>query len=244
LPPDDFAALADHLRPAELELKQVLHEPGQKIQTIYFPEGGMVSHVIPLENGHSVEVGLVGREGLVGLSALLGAERATTEAMVQMEGPAWRIRPDELRAAFERSAALRASLLRYAQAFHAQVAQTAACNARHAVDVRLARWLLMQHDRAERDEFPMTHEFLALILGTRRPSISVAAGVLQKSGAVRYVHGRVTVLDRAGLEYLVRNSGHWRPSPPSWGYAAARCRMRSGSQGTGSTSGILRRAPR
>ena len=200
LPPADFAALADHLQPAELELKQVLYEPGQKIQTIHFPEGGMVSHVIPLENGHGVEVGLAGREGLVGLPGVLGAERATTEAMVQMEGPAWRIRADELRAAFERSAPLRVLLLRYVQAFHAQVAQTAACNAQHMVDVRLARWLLMQHDRAEQDEFPMTHEFLALMLGTRRPSISVAAGVLQKSGAVRYVHGRVTVLDRAGLE--------------------------------------------
>jgi CRP-like cAMP-binding protein len=200
LPPADFAALADHLQPAELELKQVLYEPGQKIQTIHVPEGGMVSHVIPLENGHGVEVGLAGREGLVGLPGVLGAERATTEAMVQMEGPAWRIRADELRAAFERSAPLRVLLLRYVQAFHAQVAQTAACNAQHMVDVRLARWLLMQHDRAEQDEFPMTHEFLALMLGTRRPSISVAAGVLQKSGAVRYVHGRVTVLDRAGLE--------------------------------------------
>jgi CRP-like cAMP-binding protein len=104
LPPADFAALTDHLQPVELKLKQVLYEPGQKIQTIHFPEGGMVSHVIPLENGHGVEVGLVGREGLVGLSALLGAERAVTEAMVQMEGPAWRIRANELRAAFERSA--------------------------------------------------------------------------------------------------------------------------------------------
>ncbi len=117
-----------------------------------------------------------------------------------MEAHAWRIRADTLRAAFDRSAALRSLLLRYVQAFHAQVAQTAACNAQHAVDVRLARWLLMQHDRAEQDEFPMTHEFLALMLGARRPSISVAAAVLQKLGAVRYTHGRMTVLDRASLE--------------------------------------------
>ena len=200
LPPADFAALADHLQPAKLELKQVLHEPGQKFQNLYFPEGGMVSHVAPMDNGHSVEVGVVGREGLVGLPALLGAQRATIEAMVQMEGHAWRIRPDELRAAFERSAALRALLMRYMQAFHAQVAQTAACNAQHTVDVRLARWMLMMHDRAGQDEFPMTHEFLALMLGARRPSISVAAGVLQKLGAIRYTHGRMIVLDRAGLK--------------------------------------------
>jgi CRP-like cAMP-binding protein len=200
LPPADFAALADHLQPAKLELKQVLHEPGQKIQTVYFPESGLVSHVAPLENGQSVEVGVVGREGLAGLSALLGAQRPVTEAMVQMEGHAWRIRPDELRAAFERSAPLRALLMRYMQAFHAQVAQTAACNAQHTVDMRLARWMLMMHDRAGQDEFPMTHEFLALMLGARRPSISVAAAVLQKAGAIRYAHGRMTVLDRAGLE--------------------------------------------
>ena len=126
--------------------------------------------------------------------------RAVTEALVQMEGSAWCIRADELRAAFERSAPLRALLLRYIQTFYAQVAQTAACNAQHAMDVRLARWLLMQHDRAEQDEFLMTHEFLALMLGTRRPSISVAAAVLQKAGTIRYTHGWITVLDRAGLE--------------------------------------------
>jgi CRP-like cAMP-binding protein len=200
LPPADFAALAVHLQPAEMELKQVLHEPGQKFQNLYFPESGMVSHVAPMDNGNSVEIGVVGREGLVGLPALLGAQRATIEAMVQMEGHAWRIRPNELRAAFEQSAPLRALLLRYMQAFHAQVAQTAACNAQHGVDVRLARWLLMMHDRAGQDEFPMTHEFLSLMLGSRRPSISVAAGILQKLGAIRYAHGWMTVLDRASLE--------------------------------------------
>jgi CRP-like cAMP-binding protein len=199
LPAADFAALVDHLQPAELELKQVLQEPGQTIRFIYFPEGGVVSQVALLENGHNVEVGVVGREGLVGLPALLGAERAVTEAMVQMEGSAWHIRPGELRSAFERSASLRALLLRYVQAAHSQIVQTAACNAQHAVDVRLARWLLMMHDRAGQDEFPMTHEFLALMLGAHRPSISVAAAVLQKAGVVRYVRGQITVLDRAGL---------------------------------------------
>jgi CRP-like cAMP-binding protein len=200
LPPADFAELANHLQAATLELKQVLHEPGQKFQNLYFPESGLISHVAPMDNGHSVEVGVVGREGLVGLPALLGAQRATIEAMVQMGGHAWRIRPDELRAAFERSAPLRALLMRYMQAFHAQVAQTAACNAQHTVDMRLARWMLMMHDRAGQDEFPMTHEFLALMLGARRPSISVAAAVLQKSGAIRYARGQMLVLDRPGLE--------------------------------------------
>ena len=200
LPPDDFALLADHLRPVGLELKQVLHEPGRPIRAAYFPEGGMVSMLAPLEDGHLMEVGIVGREGLVGLAVALGGESATTEAMVQMEGPALRVRPAELRAAFERSAGLRTLLLRYVLAHQAQVTQTAACNGHHQVDGRLARWLLIMHDRAEADEFPATHEFLSLMLGSRRPSISVAAAVLQRAGAIRYRHGHVAVLDRAGLE--------------------------------------------
>jgi CRP-like cAMP-binding protein len=200
LPPDDFAVLAPALRPVDLDLKQVLHLPHRPIESVYFLESGTVSMLAPLEDGHFQEVGLVGREGLVGLPVVLGADRTTTEAMVQLQGAALRVRAPELRAAFERSAPLRALLLRYTLAHHTQVAQTAACNGQHAVDGRLARWLLMAHDRAERDEFPMTHEFMSLMLGTRRPSISVAAAVLQKAGVIRYVHGRMTVLDRAGLE--------------------------------------------
>ena len=200
LAPDDFAALAPVLRPVELEFRQVLHEPGRPIQAAYFLEGGMVSMLAPLEDGKFMEVGLVGREGVVGLPIVLGDGTMTTEALVQMEGSALRVRPAELRAAFERNAGLRTLVLRYVLAHHVQVAQTAACNGHHAVDGRLARWLLMCHDRAERDEFPMTHEFMSLMLGSRRPSISVAAAVLQKAGMIRYTHGRMTVLDRAGLE--------------------------------------------
>jgi CRP-like cAMP-binding protein len=153
-----------------------------------------------LEDGHLQEVGIVGREGLVGLPVVLGADRTSIEALVQMQGTALRVGAAELRAAFERSATLRSLLLRYAQAFHAQVAQTAACNGRHPVDVRLARWLLIMHDRAGDDEFPMTHEFASLMLGTGRPGVSVAAAVLQKAGVIAYTHGRMGVLDRAGLE--------------------------------------------
>jgi CRP-like cAMP-binding protein len=200
LPPDDFGLLADHLRRVDLELRQVLHEPGRRIEAAYFPEGGMVSMLAPLEDGHFMEVGLVGREGLVGLSVVLGARSTTTEAMVQMEGAALRVPAAALRAAFDAGAALRAPLLRYVQAYHGQVAQTAACNGRHPVDGRLARWLLMAHDRAEGDGFPMTHEFMALMLGVHRPGVSLAAAVLRKAGVIRYVHGRMTVLDRAGLE--------------------------------------------
>ena len=178
LPASDFAALAPVLRPVELDLKQVLIEPGQPIRAVHFLEAGMVSLLAPLEDGHVQEVGIIGREGLVGLPVVLGADRTSTEALVQMQGAALRIGAAELRAAFERSAALRSLLLRYVQAFHAQVAQTAACNGQHAVAERFARWLLMAHDRAGGDEFPMTHEFAAMMLSVRRAGVSVAAGAL------------------------------------------------------------------
>ena len=200
LPPDGFAALAPALRPVELDFRQTLHRPDRPIEAAYFVEGGMVSLLTPLEEGQTTEVGIVGREGMIGLPVVLGADSVATEALVQMQGTALRVPAAELREAFEASAALRGVLLRYAQASHAQIAQTAACNGQHAVDERLARWMLMAHDRAEADEFPMTQEFIATMLGVRRAGISVAAGVLQKAGVIRYGYGRIEVLDRAGLE--------------------------------------------
>jgi CRP-like cAMP-binding protein len=160
----------------------------------------VVSLLAPLAGGELLEVGVVGREGLVGLPVLLGEDSSTTEALVQAPGTAWRVPAAELRRALETGAALRALLLRYVLAFHVQVAQTAACNARHALEERFARWLLMAHDRAEGDAFPLTQEFAAMMLGVRRAGVSVAAAVLQKAGAIAYAHGRVAVLDRAGLE--------------------------------------------
>jgi CRP-like cAMP-binding protein len=200
LPPDDFASLAPALRLVFLDLKQVLHEPERTIEAAYFPEAGMVSMLAPLDDGQLMEVGLVGSEGVVGLPVALGADSASTEALVQAPGAAWRVTAAELGRACGRGAALTRVLLRYAQAFHAQVAQTAACNGRHPVEERFARWLLMAHDRAGSDEFPMTQEFIAMMLGVRRAGVSVAAGVLQKAGVIDYAYGRITVLDRPGLE--------------------------------------------
>jgi CRP-like cAMP-binding protein len=200
LPPDAFAALAPALHPVGLGLKQSLHLPGRRIGAVHFPESGMVSMLAPLEGGELLEVGLVGREGLVGLPVVLGEDSSTTEALVQAPGAAWRVRATALRRALEAGPALKALLLRYVQAFHAQVVQTAACNARHALEERFARWLLLAHDRAEGDAFPMTQEFAAMMLGVRRAGVSVAAAVLQKGGVIAYAHGRVAVLDRAGLE--------------------------------------------
>ena len=200
LPPDDFAALGGSLRPLDLVPKRTLHAPDRPIETVYFPESGMVSMVAALEDGQLMEVGIVGREGMVGLPVVLGVDSGSVEAMVQVSGAALGLPAASLVEALGRSPALKALLLRYAQAFHVQVAQTAACNGRHPVEERLARWLLMAHDRAGRPSFPMTQEFIATMLGVRRAGVSLAAGILQRAGVIAYRHGRIAVLDRTGLE--------------------------------------------
>jgi CRP-like cAMP-binding protein len=200
LPPGDFALLAPSLRPVELALRQVLHAPDEPIAAVHFPEAGMVSMIAALEDGAFQEVGLIGREGVVGLAVVLGADSTPLEALVQAPGPALRVPAADLRAAFERSPALRAALLAFMQAFHLQVTRTAACNGRHALEERLARWLLMAHDRADGDRFPMTQEFMAMMLGVRRAGVSVASGILRQAGVIGYARGCVTVLERAGLE--------------------------------------------
>jgi CRP-like cAMP-binding protein len=170
------------------------------VDAVFFVETGMVSLLVTLEDGEQVESGIAGSEGLIGLALVYGNSHAVTEARVQMEGTALRVGAAEFRAEMERSPALRALLLRYALAFHAQVTLTAACNARHAIEHRLARWLLTAHDRAGADEFPMTHEFLSLMLGVRRPGVTIAAGILQRAGLIHYSRGRMAVTDRPGLE--------------------------------------------
>src|SRR3954462_14907477 len=200
LPADDLARLRPRLEAVELPFRKVLHAPGEPIEAIYFPETGWASMLAYLENGDAAEVGLVGYEGMVGLPVLLGADHDDIEAMVQCPGTALRIDAQAFREELERIPAFRTLLLRYALVHHGQVARTAACNGRHHTDQRLARWMLMAHDRSEADEFPMTHEFLSMMLGVRRAGITVAAGTLQKAGLIRYERGRMQVTDRPGLE--------------------------------------------
>jgi CRP-like cAMP-binding protein len=200
LPPDSLARLWPELTPVELGSREVLHRPEVPISTVYFPERGWLSMLAPLEDGDSAEVGLIGYEGLVGLPIVLGEPFDDLEAMVQCPGGALAMAADALRAAMEQDPVLRTFLLRYAMVHFAQVARTAACNGRHHTDQRLARWLLMAHDRNEGDEFPITHEFLGMMLGVRRAGISTAAGVLQKAGMISYRFGRMTITDRPGLE--------------------------------------------
>jgi CRP-like cAMP-binding protein len=201
LPPDDLARLRPRLEAVELPFRKVLHAPGEPIEAVYFPETGYSSMLAYLEDGDAAEVGLVGNDGMVGLPVLLGADHDDIEAMVQSPGTALRMNAAAFRAELDRTPAFRTLLLRYALVHHGQVARTAACNGRHHIDQRLARWLLMAHDRTTgNDEFPMTHEFLSMMLGVRRAGISTTAGTLQKAGFIRYQRGCIEVTDRPGLE--------------------------------------------
>ncbi|WP_159718767.1 Crp/Fnr family transcriptional regulator [Geminicoccus flavidas] len=202
LPSDSLTRLWPQLTPVELELRQVLHRPEEPVGTAYFPENGWCSALAPLEDGDSAEVGLMGREGMSALPVILAAEFDDLEVIVQAQGSALSISADALRQAMAEDPALRTLLLRYALLHHGQVVRTGACNGRHHIEQRLARWLLMAHDRSEGDTFPMTHEFLGMMLGVRRAGITTAAGVLQKAGFISYRAGRMTITDRPGLESI------------------------------------------
>ena len=203
LPPEDLVRLRPRLESVELVFRKTLHAPGEPVTAVYFPETGYVSRLAGMDDGDAAEVGLIGPEGMVGLAVLLGGDRDGFETMVQVPGTALRMEAGAFRAALEDIPSLRPLLLRYVLAHVEQVARTAACNGRHHTDQRLARWLLTAHDRVEGDAFPMTHEFLSMMLGVRRAGVTVAAGALQKAGLIRYERGRMEITDRPGLEAAV-----------------------------------------
>jgi CRP-like cAMP-binding protein len=200
LPRREYGRLLPHLESVPLPSRAVLHQPDEPIRHVYFPTGGVVSLLTSLEGGRGVEVGVVGREGMAGLAVFLGVEGTPARAVVQVPGEALRMRAEDFRAHVGRDTRLHDLLLRYTHAFLAQVAQSVACNARHPVARRLCRWLLLVHSRAGTDRFPLTHEFLAAMLGVRRASVTEAAGWLQEAGLIRCGRGQLTVLDRNGLE--------------------------------------------
>jgi CRP-like cAMP-binding protein len=200
LPAADLARLWPRLEPVALALRQTVHAAGEPITHVYFIETGWLSMLVALQDGEGAEVGLVGREGMAGLPVLLGADFDDIEAMVQAPGTALRLTQAAFREDLNHSPSHRALLLRYALVSHGEVAWTGACNGRHAIGQRLARWLLMAHDRADSDAFPITHEFIAAMLGVRRASVSVAASILQKAGLIHYARGQMTITDRPGLE--------------------------------------------
>ena len=200
LPPEEYHRLREHLTPVPLALNATLHEQEGRIESVYFVTEGVVSHVTHMEDGGSVEVGLVGHEGVVGLPVALGDDVSPNHAIVQLEGGAMRAGAAALRDELARGGRLHSLLLRYTLAQHKQVSQTAACNRSHHLGNRLARWLLMCHDRVEGDELGLTQEFIAQMLGTRRSGVSEAAILLQAAGLIRYSRGHIIILDREGLE--------------------------------------------
>src|SRR6266481_8604368 len=196
LSPAVLARLRPHLEPVEL----VMGEPIDRADHAIFPIAGMISVVATMEDGDSIEIGIVGREGMYNVSTILGDDRPPENAMVQLPGRALRMSAHLLRQEMQADGALQKILLRYARATLSAVAQSAACNRLHLLEQRCARWLLAFHDRAETDSFRMTHEFLAMMLGVRRPGITFAARSLHEQGLISYNHGTMTVIDRQGLE--------------------------------------------
>ncbi|WP_119681910.1 Crp/Fnr family transcriptional regulator [Indioceanicola profundi] len=200
LPAAERDRLLSILEPVELRFQEILHEAGEPIRHVYFVEEGVISQLAPLEGGQEIEVGLIDREGLVGFAVALGAETTNTEAMVQAPGRALRLNAEALRAEMERGGPLPAGILRFVHTMVVQTSQVAACNIRHTLDERLARWLLMMHDRVHADRMPITHEFMAMMLGVRRAGVTVAVNTLVNSGAILHERGAITMLNRARLE--------------------------------------------
>jgi CRP-like cAMP-binding protein len=196
LSPESIEPLRPHIEPVEL----VLFEPLPPIEHVYFPNAGLISVVATMQNGASVEIGMIGREGMYSVSAILSDDTPSQSATVQLPGRALRLKTRLLRQQMQADGALQTLLLRYTQATMSTVAQSAACNRLHLLVQRCARWLLASHDRAGADKFPMTHEFLAMMLGVHRPGVTIAARALQESALITYHHGTMTVLDRQGLE--------------------------------------------
>ena len=202
LPSQEANRLSRILSPMTLSAQEILCRLGEEINFVYFPIRGLVSIVTPLADGSTVEVGTVGEEGAVGLTALLSNSVSPHDAVVQGTVQALRAEATSLRHEFERSIAFRRAILRFTELFIEQVSQTAACNGRHRVEARSARWLLLMSDHCESPHFPMTHSLLAALLGVRRTGVSVVAKSLQAHGAIRYSHGKVEIVDRSILEEL------------------------------------------
>jgi CRP-like cAMP-binding protein len=200
VPRKAYRSLRAGLEPVTLTFGEVLYEPGETIRHVYFPGASLVS-LLTLADGHlALEVGLIGREGMVGIPLVLGHSASSVRALVQGTGTALRMASSRFHDEFRSCPPLQRELYRYVHALMAQISQTAACNRFHVVETRLARWLLMTHDRVKSDQFRMTHEFLGHMLGVRRVGVTRAAQALQTRDLIRYSRGDITVLDRAGLE--------------------------------------------
>lgn len=188
-----------NLQPVSLALRQIVYEVGAPLEHVFFVEQGVVSIITKMLSGETIEAGMIGAEGVVGLPALFGDRTSGHEMIVQGPGHALRMDAADYIAAFDQSGGVRGIMQRYTGKLFAIATQTAACNRLHSLRERSARWLLMMHDRLASDDMPLTHEFLSFTLGTRRTRVTEAAGELQRAGLIRYTRGTVTILDRSGL---------------------------------------------
>ena len=200
LPPAEWLRIAPLLEEVDLPLGLVLHESGGKLSHVHFPTNAIVSLLYVLEDGDSAEIAVVGNEGVVGIALFMGGETTPRRAVVQSAGKGYRLRAADIKEEFARSGAVLHLLLRYTLALMTQMAQTAVCNRHHSLDQQLCRWLLLSLDRLTGNELVMTQELIANMLGVRREGVTEAALKLQKLGLIKYARGRITVLDRAGLE--------------------------------------------
>ena len=200
LPAEEMAGIRPHMEPVCLDEHTQLYGPDAPIRYVYFPETTVISLACTLSNGDTVEVGTAGWDGMVGLSVFLADDTSFIQTFTQLPGVAWRIEAQTFAQLARAPGVLRETLLRYAQAYLTQVAQTAVCNATHLVQERCARWLLTTHDRATCDKFPLTHEFLAFMLCVRRSGVTAAMRALRDAGIVQYTRGHMEVLERRKLE--------------------------------------------
>jgi CRP-like cAMP-binding protein len=200
LPKADFDRLAPHLELVPMQLGEVLYESGDKLRHVYFPTTTIISLLYVMEDGASAEIAVVGNEGILGISLFMGGDTTPSRAIVQSAGHAFRLKAELLKDEFGRFGPTMHLLLRYTQALITQMAQTAVCNRHHSVDQQLCRWLLLSLDRLASSELSMTQELIANMLGVRREGVTEAAGKLQDAGLIRYGRGKITVLDRPGLE--------------------------------------------
>jgi CRP-like cAMP-binding protein len=201
LPADEYKRIAPSLDAVPLKLKSVIHRAGEPIEHVYFPGGGFCSMLTVLKDGGMVEVATIGREGMVGITAVLDGNPVSSTSLVQGEtDTCYRMKADAFRREMDRRGVFYELLTHYAQALVGFIMQSTACNAVHSVEQRLARWLLMARDRMGSDDFPLTQEFVAMMLGASRPTVTIVAGTLQKAGLITYHRGHVTIVDREGLE--------------------------------------------
>jgi CRP-like cAMP-binding protein len=200
---EDFVRVQSKLEFVSLKLGEVLYESGEKMDYVYFPTTAIISLLYIMENGSTAEIGVVGNDGILGVSLFMGGETTTSRAIIQSAGKAVKMNVKDMKAEFARGGRFQALLLRYTQALMTQISQTAVCNRLHSIEQQLCRWLLLSHDRLDSDKLVMTHDLISNMLGVRREGITLAAQKLAKRKLIKNSRGTMTVIDRQGLEDAV-----------------------------------------